>query len=137
MAFSIARVQYFYVSVKDKPGEAYKLLSRLAEYGVNLLAFTGVPIGPSHTQLAIFPEDPAKLSDAAKKASIGLDGPQLALLVQGDDELGSLAEIHEKLYEANVNVYASSGVSDGRGSFGYLLYVRPDEYERALAALGL
>jgi predicted amino acid-binding ACT domain protein len=137
MAFSINRSQYFYVNVKDKPGEAYKLLSRLAEFGVNLLAFTGVPVGPSHTQLTIFPADPAKLIDSAKKASIGLDGPHLALLVQGDDELGALADIHEKLYEANVNVYASTGVSDGRGSFGYLLYIRPDEYERALAALGL
>lgn len=137
MAFSINRAQYFYVSVKDKPGEAYKLLSRIAEFGVNLLAFTGVPIGPSHTQLTVFPEDPAKLIDSAKRASIALDGPHLALLVQGDDELGALAEIHEKLYEANVNVYASTGVSDGKGSFGYLLYVRPDEYERAVTALGL
>ena len=59
MAFSIHRAQYFYVSVKDKPGEAYKLLARIAEFGVNLLAFTGVPIGPSHTQLTVFPEDPA------------------------------------------------------------------------------
>jgi hypothetical protein len=137
MAFSISRAQYFYISVKDKPGEAYKLLTRLAEYGINLLAFTGIPIGPSHTQLTIFPEDPAKLIDSAKKASLALDGPNLALLVQGDDELGALAGIHEKLYEANVNVYASTGVSDGRGSFGYLLYIRPDEYERAIAALGL
>jgi len=137
MAFSIHRAQYFYVSVKDKPGEAYKLLARIAEFGVNLLAFTGVPIGPSHTQLTVFPEDPAKLVDSAKKAGITLDGPFLALLVQGDDELGALADIHEKLYEANVNVYASTGVSDGRGSFGYLLYIRPDEYERAVTALGL
>jgi hypothetical protein len=42
-----------------------------------------------------------------------------------------------KLYEANVNVYASSGVADGRGSYGYLIYVKPDDYERAVAALNL
>jgi hypothetical protein len=34
-----------------------------------------------------------------------------------------------------VNVYASNGVTDSKGSFGYLLYVRPEEYERAAAAL--
>ena len=137
MAFTITRASYFYASVADKPGEAYKVLSRLAEFGVNLLAFTGVPMGPVHTQLTLFPEDPASLLDSAKKASINLDGPHGALLVQGDDRLGALADIHEKLYEANVNVYASTGVSDGQGSFGYLLYVRPDEFERAVAALGL
>jgi predicted amino acid-binding ACT domain protein len=137
MAFSINRVEYFYVAGKDKPGEAYRLLSRIAELGVNLLAFTGVPSGPFNTQLTIFPQEPAQLVDFAKKASIHLDGPHLALLVQGDDELGVLASIHEKLFEANVNVYASTGVADGKGSFGYLLYIRPDEYERAVAALGL
>lgn len=137
MAFTITRAPYFYASVADKPGEAYRVLSRLAEFGVNLLAFTGIPVGPVLTQLTLFPEDPASLADSAKKASINLDGPHYALLVQGDDHLGALADIHEKLYEANVNVYASSGVSDGRGSFGYLLYVRPDEFERAVAALGL
>ncbi len=42
-----------------------------------------------------------------------------------------LADIHQVLYEANVNVYASNGVTDSKGSFGYLLYVRPEEYERA------
>ncbi|HKZ81070.1 MAG TPA: hypothetical protein VJ124_22555 [Pyrinomonadaceae bacterium] len=40
-----------------------------------------------------------------------------------------------KLYEANVNVFASSGVADGKGSYGYVIYVRPDDYERAVAAL--
>ena len=60
-----------------------------------------------------------------------------ALLVQGDDELGALAGVHQKLFEAGVNVYASTGVADGRGSYGYVLYVRPDEYARAASALNL
>jgi hypothetical protein len=34
-------------------------------------------------------------------------------------------------------VYASSGVADGRGGYGYILYVRPEQYERATAALEL
>lgn len=87
------------------------------------------------TQLTIFPEDTLKLEDEAKKDRIPLDGPHPALLVQGDDKLGALAEIHEKLYDAKVNVFASSGVADGRGGYGYIIYVRPEEYERAAAAL--
>jgi hypothetical protein len=137
MPFTIRRVDYFYTTVKDQPGEAYKLLSELASLGVNLLAFSGVPMGPMRTQFTLFPEDALKLADAAKKAGFGLDGPTPALLVQGDDELGALADIHRKLYEANVNVYASSGVADGKGSFGYVIYVRPEEYDRAAKALGV
>jgi hypothetical protein len=135
MAFSIRRVEYFYATVEDQPGEGYKLLSQLAELGLSLLAFTAVPVGPMRTQLTLFPEDPLKMADAARKAGLVLDGPNLALLVQGDDELGALAGVHARLYQANVNVYASSGVGDGRGSYGYILYIRPDEYERAAEAL--
>lgn len=135
MSYTIKKVEYFYCSVVDQPGEAYKLLSQLEKSGINLLAFTAIPIGPNRTQLTLFPETPEKFVTEAKRSSFAIDGPHPALLVQGDDELGALAEIHHILYEANVNVYASTGVTDNRGSFGYLLYVRPEEYERAAMAL--
>lgn len=137
MAFRIRRVEYFYASVEDQPGQGYQLLTRLEELGLNLLAFTAVPVGPMLTQLTLFPEDPRKMAEAAKQARLELEGPYPALLVQGDDELGALADVHERLYQAKVNVYASSGVADGKGSYGYVLYVRPEEYERAAAALEL
>lgn len=137
MPVKVRRIDYFYVRVEDVPGEAYKLLSMLADLGLNLLAFTAIPIGPEQTQLALFPADAGRMSSEARKANLQLDGPHRALLVQGDDELGALASIHAKLYEADVNVFASSGVTDGQGSFGYILYVRPEEYERAAAALSV
>lgn len=137
MATTIRRVEYFYTNVKDQPGEAYKVLSHLAELQVNLLAFTAIPEGPSQTQLTLFPADHAQLAQVAKQAGLALDGPHPAILVQGDDELGALARIHQRLFEADVNVYASSGVTDGRGSFGYVLYVRPDEFDKAAEALGV
>ena len=121
----------------DQPGEAYKLLTTLANLGISLLAFTAVPIGPLHTHLTLFPEDTGKLAREAQKARLVLDGPHPALLVQGDDELGALAELHKRLSDARVNVYASTGVADGRGSFGYIIYVRPEEYDRAVVSLGL
>lgn len=137
MAFKIRRVDYFYTTVKDEPGEAYKVLALLANLGINLVAVTAVPFGPMNTQLTIFPEDSAQLRNEAQKSNIKLEGPQAALLVQGDDELGALAEVHSKLYAANVNIYASSGVADGKGHYGYIIYVRPDEYEKAVAALNV
>jgi hypothetical protein len=137
MAHTIRRAEYFSVTVKDEPGEAYKFLAQLASLGINLLAFTAIPVGPMHTQLTIFPEDASKMTDTAKRVRLVLDGPHPAFLVQGDDELGALAGIHAKLYQANVNVYASTGVSDGRRGYGYILYVRADQYERAANALEL
>jgi hypothetical protein len=100
-----------------------------------MLAFTGMPLGPDSVQLALFPEDQHRLVDAAKKAGLRLDGPHRAILVQGDDKLGALAEVHAKLSEAKVDVYASTAVTDGRGAFGYLIYLRPEECDRAMKAL--
>jgi hypothetical protein len=137
MAFNIRRVDYFYLTVKDEPGEAYKVLSVLARLGINLMAVTAVPFGPMNTQLTIFPEDTARLRNEAQKSGLKLEGPQPALLVQGDDKLGALVEVHSKLYAANVNIYASSGVADGKGHYGYIIYVRPDDYEKAVAALNV
>jgi len=137
MAHNIRKVCYFYSTVEDKPGEAFKLLSSLSDIGINLLAFTAVPIGPRRTQLSLYPDDDCQMMDEAKKIGIKLDGPHHALLVQGDDKLGALAEIHEKLYQANVNVYASNGVTDGRGNYGYLVYTRPQDYDLAVTTLGI
>jgi hypothetical protein len=136
MPVAVRGVEYFYTTVKDIPGEAYKLLSHLAEAGVNLLAFSAIPFGPEHTQLVLFPEDASLLTDVAKRAGLVLTGPQGAFLVQGDDRLGAFADIHRMLSEAQINVYASSGVTDGSGGFGYVLYVRPEDYRRASDMLG-
>lgn len=135
MAYDIRRVDYYYTTVQDQPGEAYRLLNQLAGQGVNLLAFTAVPIGPTRTQMALFPEQGSKLEAVAKGAGMTLDGPHRALLIHGDDKMGALAEIHAKLMRARVNVYASTAVTDGKGCFGYLVYVRADEIDRATSAL--
>lgn len=135
MAREIRGVSYYYATVQDQPGESYKLLTLLKELGINLLAFTAVPVGPARTQLALFPSEPSKLESEAKRANLILDGPHPAILVQGDDELGVLASIHQKLFAADINIYASSGVADGRGSYGYLIYVRSEDFNRAIETL--
>jgi len=135
VGYSIRRLDYFYTTVPDRPGEAHELLSQLASLGVNLLALTAVPTGPESTQLTLFPEEPNRLLSAARSAGLPLDGPHHALLAQGDDELGALAKVHARLAEAGVNVYASTAVTDGRGHFGYIIYLRPEEYDRAAQAL--
>ncbi len=137
MALNIRRVEYFYTSVHDRLGEAYRLLSKLASEEVNLLVFSAVPMGTANTQLVLFPENVERMIRAADKAGLTLIGPQHALLVQGDDELGALADVHGRLYDAKTNVYASHGVTDGKGCFGYVLYVAEEDFERAATALGV
>ncbi len=137
MTYEIRQADYFYATVNDPPEEADKLLSHLAQLGINLLAFTAVPVGPMRTQFTIFPEDDAQMMNAARLAGLDLDGPHPALLVQGDDELGALASVHGKLQAAGVNVYATSGIADGRGAFGYIVYVRHEDFEQAASALDL
>ncbi len=137
MSNTIRKVEYFNTLVKDRPGESYSILSRLADMGISLLAFTAIPTGPDRTQLTLFPEDSNLLADIAERAGFRIDGPNHAILVQGNDELGALAAIHESLYKANVNVYASNAVTDGRGGYGYLIYVRPEDFDKAAAALGI
>lgn len=136
MALTIRRVSYFKTDVHDRPGEAYRILSALTGEGVNLLVFSAIPMGDNRTELTLFPENADRLAAAAEKAGVRLAGPEAAFLIQGDDRLGALADIHSCLYDAKVNVYASNGVTDGRGGFGYIVHVRPHDFERAAAALG-
>jgi hypothetical protein len=135
MAFTIRSVQYYYANVRDELGAAYRFLSQLTELGVDLLAFTAVPSGPALAQLTLVPTDAPKLTAQAAVAGLPLDGPYHAFLIQGDDELGALANVHERLVRAGIDIFASSGVSDGRGAFGYLVYVREDQFEQAAEAL--
>ena len=135
LATEIRRVDYFYTTVRDQPGEAYKVLSALTGLGIELLAFVAIPLGSGSTQLTLFPEDDLSFLEVGRKAGLALEGPHPALLVQGDSDLAALAGIHEKLFAANVNVYAATGVASGRSGFGYLIYVKPDDYERAATAV--
>jgi hypothetical protein len=137
MSYTIRRVNYFHLTVKNRPGKAYQMLEQFADQGVNLLAFSASPTGPASTQLTVFPENTHDLEDLTKKLGLSMFGPFSAFMINGKDELGALTHIHKLLYMANVDVYASSGVTDGKNNYGYILYVRHDEYEKAAQALGI
>lgn len=137
MSYKIRKLNYYYAITQDKPGEAYKILSALADVGVNQLAFNAMQMGPERSQITLFPEDDSLLLNVAKKAGLSLDGPYQAILVQGTDELGALIEVHEKLQNANINIASSTAIADGVGSFGYLIYVRPNDYDKTADALSI
>jgi len=137
MAETVRKVEYFYATVSDKPGEGRRLLEHLSEKGVNLVAFTAFPIGGDQAQLDFFPENPEQLQKAAADAGITIVGPKKAFLIQGEDRVGALHEHHLKLSNAGINVNAANGVCNGSGRFGYVLWVKPEDYEAAARALGV
>jgi len=137
MAARVRPVEYFYAIVEDKPGVAYTFLKDLASAEINLLAFNAIPLGMEKTELVLFPEETSRLARAAEKLGLMLRGPHRAFLIQGDDELGALVDLHRKLADSKVNVLSSSGVTDGRGGYGYLVYVRGEDFDAAARTLGV
>ena len=135
MSLKVRNVEYFYVRIHDAAEKAYEILAHLASEHVNLSAFSAIPYGPNHVELTIFPDASENFVHAAEHLGWTVSGPQHACLVQGDDQLGALAEIHRVLLRAGVNIYASSGVTDGSGHFGYVIYFKEEDHERAAKAL--
>jgi hypothetical protein len=131
----IRRVQYFYQMVPDKAGEGARALQTLKDAGVNLLAFSGFPVG-KRAQLDFIPEDPAAFRAAAKRAKWKVVGPKTGFLVEGEDRTGVCAEILGRLAGAKISVTATDAVVAGAGRFGAILWVKPKDVARAAKALG-
>lgn len=136
MAFEIKQVEYYNITVEGHIGEGSQLLSEFASAGVNLLAFKAVPLELTRTRFTLFPDDSSKIQAGANKAGLTLDGPHAALFIQGDnDESGALADIYEKLSQADIPVTESGGIANIKESYGVILYIRQEDSERAVAAL--
>jgi hypothetical protein len=135
MADTVRLVEYFYVMAPQKPGVGASLLAELRQAGVNLLAFTGFPSGRG-AQVDFVPENAAAFRAAAKKAKWKVTGPKKALLLEGDDRPGVVAEIMQKLSDAKLNVTAIDAVCAGAGRYGAILWVAPRDVTKAARALG-
>lgn len=134
MEDTIRLVEYFYVMAPDKPGEGARILNTVKEANVNLLAFSAFPQG-RRTQLDFIPADPAAFREAAKRAKWKLVGPKRGFLVAGDDRVGAVAGILERLGAAKINVTAFDAVcTDGR--YGAIFWVAPKDVKKAGALLG-
>lgn len=134
MAETIRKVDYYYATVPNKPGEGARLLGALRSAGVNLLAVHAFPSG-DRAQIDLVPERGAALEEAAKKAKIQLSAKKTAFLVDGDDRVGAAAGLLEKLADAKINVTALDAIRTG-ARYGALLWVKPADVEKAAKALG-
>jgi hypothetical protein len=136
MAETVRKIEYYYVETSNKPGEGAKVLAALRDAGANLLAFSGFPSGRK-SQLDFIPEDAVAFKAAAKKAGLKLSSKKTGFLVQGEDRLGAIAEIAEKLAGAKVNITAIDAVCAGAGRYGAILWVKAPDVRKAAKALGV
>jgi hypothetical protein len=118
-------------------GKATGCWSTSGRRAVNLIAFTAFPRGAGRSQLDFIPEDAEILKAAAAEVNVDLVGPKRAFLVQGEDKVGAIVELHYRLTNSGISVLAANGVSAGTGGFGYVLWVKSEDYDRAAVTLGV
>ncbi len=112
-------------------------MTAFGDLDVSTLEKPAARLHPTHTYLGTDETREQWWEFVRKKLREGRQAFVVAPLVQGDDELGALTSIHGLLFDAGVNVSASSGLADGRGGYGYLIYVRDGDLMAAARALGL
>ncbi len=134
---AVRKVDYWYAVVSDAPGAANDVLQRLARARVSLTAFLAFPTGAGKSQVDLVPADSATFERDAKEAGVSLASTRKrALLIQGSDRLGALAEHLAKLAAQKVNVVASTAVATSGGGYGFLVWVKQDAVDAAAKALG-
>jgi len=136
MAETIRLVDYFYIDAPNKPGEAARALASIRDAGVNLLAFSGFPRG-RRAQLDFIPVDSQAFVKAARQAGLKLSVRKTGFLIDGEDRVGALADLLEKLAAAKINVTAVDAICAGENCYGAILWVKPPDRKKAAKALGI
>jgi len=137
MPDEIKRIDYYYASVPDKPGEGARILAALRDAGVNLLGVSAFPHGPGRSQLDLIPEDSAVCAKAARTAGFKLSTKKSGFLIQGEDRPGAVADTLSLLAEANLNVTSVQVFCAGSGRYGGMLWVKMTDLRKAAKALGI
>jgi hypothetical protein len=135
MPLDIRRVDYYNLTVQEHVAGGSAMLGTIVGAGVDFLAYKAVPLGATRTRFTLFPVDGPKLMDGAANAGLAVDGPHPAVLIVGDERPGALADIYRRLAQAGIPVEESCGIAHVNGGFGVVLYLRPEDCDRATAAL--
>ena len=134
---AVRQVDYCTTTVRaGRAGEAAAALAALREAGVDLLAFTGFPIGAGKAQLDFVSDDMAGVRRVAREQGWRLSAAKKAFVVQGRDAVGACHRQLRKLAKRDINVTAVDAVTAGRGRYGMILWVKPRDHARAARALG-
>jgi hypothetical protein len=135
MIFNVRQIEYTNIVVEYRVSDASKLLSTLASSGIDFLAYEATSIEGKQTLFTLFSDNAQKMAKVADKHGFKVDGPYSAILVKGDEEIGALAAIYDKLSQANISVDESSGIAHINGGYGVILYIKQEDCREALMAL--
>lgn len=134
MAHRVRKMKYCKLMVPNRAGQALRILDALRDEGVNLQAFTGFPAG-GRAQIDLVSDDIAGIRRVARKHGWRAGAPKRGFLVQGDDEVGAVARVVQRLARAGISMTAMDAVTAGKGRYGMILWVKPADYGRASRAL--
>lgn len=132
---TIRRADYFSMDIPNKLGEGARLLGALRDAGVNLLAFTGFPAG-RRAQVDFIPAETASFRAAARKLGMKIGPRKTVFLVEGDDRVGAIAELCDRIAATGVNLTAMDAVSAGNGRYAAMFWVDPRDVNKTAKALG-
>jgi hypothetical protein len=135
MPDTVRKVEYFSVLVRNKPAEAFGVLSTLVSADINLLGCSGTERG-RRAQIDVVPDDPRRFKRVVKKAGLDFKPRKSGFLIQGEDRPGALAQHLRKLGDSGVNVTGIDSLSAGAGRWGAILWVEESAVRRAAKALG-
>jgi hypothetical protein len=135
MADRVRKVNYCYAKVSNRAGQGLKILDEINEAGIEMVAFSGFPVGRGKAQLDFVTWDMPELRRLAKKNGWRLSKTKKGFLVQGQDKEGAVQRHIKKLAENKINITAADAVTAGKGRYGMLLWVKPKDYRRAIRTL--
>jgi hypothetical protein len=131
----VRKVSYCYLTVPNRAGQGAKVLGELKSAKVNLLAYSGFPVTGGQAQLDLVSDDLNRVRRLAKGNAWKLSKVKKGFLIQGKDRPGAVHQHIGKLAEAGINVTAADAVCAGKGRYGMLLWVKPNDYTRAARTL--
>ena len=132
---AIRKVSYCTLSVPSRAGQAVGILKALKDAGVDLQAFTGFPSGGGKAQIDLISNDMNGVKRVAKQQGWRLSKVKRGFLAQGQDRVGAVYNVLQRLAKKNINVVAVDAVVAGKKQFGMIFWVKPKDYRRASTAL--
>jgi prephenate dehydratase len=116
---TVNRVKSFVIDAENKPGVLAQYLKGLRDGGVNLRGLWGFATMGGNAKIHCIPEDEGKFLAACKK--MGREPrTRTSFQVSGEDRVGALCELLDKIAAANINFNALDAISAGNGFGAYI-----------------
>ncbi len=135
MPYTIATVDVWAGSVRDRPGAATEKLSALSDAGANLEFVIARRDKPGKGVIFCAPIKGASQTRAAKKVGLSKAQSLKSLRIEGPDKAGLGASVTGALAEAGINMRGISAAALGKRAVFYFAFDSPKDSSRARIAI--